>query len=67
MIPRARGSGAFFGLVISLVAVGAVSYYAPEVSFLWYNVVAAVTAVVTGYAISEFSGGFESTYTPPTS
>lgn len=65
MIPRARASGAFAGLVISLVAVGSVSFYAPNVSFLWYNVVAAVTAVATGYVISEFSRGFEGSYTPP--
>ena len=65
MIPRARASGAFFGLVISLVAVGAVSFYAPNVSFLWYNVVAAVTAVATGYVISEFSRRFEGSFTPP--
>ena len=65
MIPRARASGAFAGLVISLVAVGSVSFYAPNVSFLWYNVVAAVTSVATGYIISEVSRRFESSYTPP--
>ena len=65
MIPRARATGAFFGLVISLVAVGGVSYYAPNVSFLWYNVVAAGTAVASGYAISEFTRGFGENYVPP--
>lgn len=65
MMPRTKAQGAFFGLVISLVAVGAISYFAPGVSFLWYNVVAAVTSVVTGYLISEFSGGVKSSYTPP--
>jgi len=64
MIPRARASGAFFGLVISLVAVGAVSYFAPNVSFLWYNVVATVTAVVTGYVISAFSRGAPERHMP---
>ena len=65
MIPRARATGAFFGLVISLVAVGGVSYYAPNVSFLWYNVVAAGTAVATGFVISEFSRVFEGSPAPP--
>jgi Na+/proline symporter len=66
MIPRSRASGAFFGMIISLVAVGYVSWTFPTVSFLWYNVVAVVTAVGSGLVISEFGRGFESSYTPPT-
>ena len=55
MIPRSRAAGAFFGMIISLVAVGFVSWSYPTVSFLWYNVVAVVTAVASGLAISAFS------------
>lgn len=55
MIPRSRAAGAFFGMIISLVAVGFVSWSYPTVSFLWYNVVAVVTAVGSGLAISAFS------------
>ena len=65
MIPRARASGAFFGMIISLMAVGYVSWTYPAVSFLWYNVVAVVTAVGSGIFISEFARGFEGAYTPP--
>jgi len=65
MIPRARASGAFFGMIISLVAVGYVSWTYPAVSFLWYNVVAVVTAVGTGMFISEFARGFGENYVPP--
>jgi SSS family transporter len=65
MIPRARASGAFFGMIISLVAVGYVSWTFPAVSFLWYNVVACVTAVLTGLLISEFDGGYDKPYVLP--
>ena len=65
MIPRARAPGAFFGMIISMVAVGYVSFSYPAVSFLWYNVVAVVTAVVTGLVISELARGFGRTSAPP--
>lgn len=48
MIPRTRGSGAFYGLIAGMAAVGAVNYGAPSVAFLWYNVIGAVTVVVVG-------------------
>lgn len=48
MIPRTRGSGAFFGLLAGMAAVGAVNFGAPTVAFLWYNVIGAVTVVVVG-------------------
>ena len=35
-----------------MVAVGAVNFGAPSVSFLWHNVIGAVTVVVVGGLIS---------------
>jgi SSS family transporter len=52
MIPRARATGAFIGLVVGMAAVGAVSFGAPQVAFLWYNVIGAVAVVGSGLAIS---------------
>ncbi|HEY8176160.1 MAG TPA: sodium:solute symporter [Gemmatimonadaceae bacterium] len=52
MIPRARGTGAFIGLIAGMCAVGAVNFGAPSVSFLWHNVVGAVTVVVVGVLLS---------------
>ena len=52
MIPRSRATGAFFGLIAGMVAVGAVSFEAPEVSFLWYNVIGAATVVGVGLVLS---------------
>ncbi len=48
MIPRTRGSGAFYGLIAGMAAVGAVNFGAPSVAFLWYNVIGAVTVVSVG-------------------
>jgi Na+/proline symporter len=52
MIPRARGIGAFVGLIAGMSAVAAVNFGAPSVSFLWHNVVGAVTVVVVGVLLS---------------
>jgi SSS family solute:Na+ symporter len=52
MIPRARGIGAFVGLIAGMCAVAAVNFGAPSVSFLWHNVVGAVTVVVVGVLLS---------------
>ena len=52
MIPRARAIGAFFGLLAGMGAVAAVNFGAPAVSFLWHNVVGAVTVVVVGVLLS---------------
>ncbi len=57
MIPVARGAGAFIGLIAGMAAVAAVNFGAPEVSFLWHNVVGAVTVVVVGVGISLVSPG----------
>jgi SSS family transporter len=55
MIPRARASGAFWGLIAGMSTVAAVSRLAPQVAFLWHNVVGAVTVVVVGMLLSWFA------------
>jgi SSS family transporter len=52
MIPRARGVGAFFGLIAGMGAVAAVTFGAPSVSYLWHNVIGAVTVVMVGVPLS---------------
>jgi Na+/proline symporter len=52
MIQRAGAAGAFIGLLAGMAAVASVATFAPEVSFLWHNVVGAVVVVVVGMAIS---------------
>ena len=53
MIPRARALGAFVGLLCGMAAVAAVNFGAPDVSFLWHNVIGAVTVVVVGLILSK--------------
>ena len=55
MIPRTRALGAFVGLLAGMGVVAAVTFGAPEVSFLWHNVIGAVTVVVVGVALSLLS------------
>ena len=52
MIPQARATGAFFGLIAGMAAVGAVNFGAPSVSWLWHNVIGAVTVVGVGLVLS---------------
>jgi SSS family solute:Na+ symporter len=52
MIPQARAMGAFVGLLCGMAAVGAVKFGAPSVSFLWHNVIGAVTVVVVGMIVT---------------
>lgn len=52
MIPRVRATGAFVGLLAGMGAVAAVSIWAPQVAFLWHNVIGAVAVVVTGLLLS---------------
>jgi len=54
LTPRAAARGAFYGLLIGMAAVFAVSRYT-AVHFLWYNVVGAVTVFVMGLVITAFS------------
>jgi SSS family solute:Na+ symporter len=65
MIPRARAGGALAGLVVSLTAVGITSWLRPDVSFLWYNAIAAIAAVATGMFVSLFIQGYSENYVPP--
>jgi len=53
MVKGARATGAFVGLLAGMTAVAAVSFGAPQVSFLWHNVVGAVTVVVVGVVASR--------------
>jgi SSS family transporter len=59
LTPSAAAGGAFYGLMIGMAAVFAVSRYT-GIHFLWYNVVGAVTVFVSGLVITALSGG------PPT-
>jgi solute:Na+ symporter, SSS family len=52
MIPWARPIGAFVGLIVGMSTVAAVNFGAPQVSFLWHNVVGAVTVVFVGSLLS---------------
>lgn len=51
-VPRARGRGAFYGLMAGMGTVAAVSFLAPDISFLWHNVIGAVAVVGIGSALS---------------
>ncbi len=53
MLPRTRANGAFYGLLAGMGAVAAVSFGAPAVSFLWHNVIGAVTVVAVGSVLSS--------------
>lgn len=52
MIPRTRALGAFVGLLCGMGAVASVSFGAPSVSFLWHNVIGAVTVLAVGTLLS---------------
>ncbi len=52
MMPRIRSNAAFIGLIAGMSAVGSVIVWAPQVSFLWHNVVGAVTVVAVGAVLS---------------
>ena len=56
MIPSARALGAFVGLIAGMLAVAAVNFGAPQVSFLWHNVVGAVTVVMVGMLVGGLGG-----------
>jgi SSS family transporter len=51
-IPFARGRGALAGLIAGMGTVAFVSFAAPEVSFLWHNVIGAVSVVIVGCLFS---------------
>jgi len=54
MIPRARATGAFCGLIAGMAIVGAVNFGAPSISWLWHNVIGAVAVVAVGLVVSGF-------------
>ena len=56
MIPRARATGAFVGLIAGMSAVAAVNFGRPSIAFLWQNVIGAVVVVVIGLLVSAMSG-----------
>ncbi|HZS09818.1 MAG TPA: sodium:solute symporter [Blastocatellia bacterium] len=49
---RATGRGAFWGLLAGLASVWLVSFRYPKVSFLWYNLLGCVIAVMVGMLLS---------------
>ena len=51
-VPQARGRGAFYGLIGGMGTVAAVSFLAPDVSFLWHNVIGAVAVLAIGFVLS---------------
>ena len=53
MVPRARGIGAFLGLLAGMGAVAAVTFGAPSVSFLWHNVIGAAVVLLVGVVLSR--------------
>jgi SSS family solute:Na+ symporter len=56
MIPRARGTGAFIGLIAGMTVVGLVNWRLPGIAFLWHNVIGALTVVMIGMLLSLISG-----------
>jgi Na+/proline symporter len=52
MVPWIKGTPAFIALIAGMLAVGAVSFGAPDVSFLWYNVIGAGVVFVVGSVLS---------------
>ena len=59
MMPRAKGRGSFFGLLVGMGVVAAVAFGAPDVSYLWHNVIGAVTVVIVGLVLGGSGGGQE--------
>ncbi|MFP3947277.1 MAG: sodium:solute symporter family transporter, partial [Longimicrobiales bacterium] len=51
LVPTARARGAFFGLLVGMGTVAAVAF-TTDVSWLWYNVVGAVTVMGVGLLLS---------------
>jgi Na+/proline symporter len=62
MFRFARAWPAFFAMIAGMCAVGAVSHFAPDVSFLWHNVIGAGTVVVVGLALSAIPVGSRDAY-----
>lgn len=56
MVKKADGNGAFFGLLAGMLAVFVVSI-TTDISYLYYNVVGALTVLAVGTLMSRFAGG----------
>jgi Na+/proline symporter len=54
MLPRAKATAAFIGLIVGITTVFSVWHWAPQVSYLWYNVVGVVAVLVVGVVLSMF-------------
>jgi Na+/proline symporter len=57
MIRFVRPWPAFIAMIAGMSAVAAVTVFAPDVSFLWHNVVGVGTVVVVGIVLSLLAGG----------
>ncbi|HUG26660.1 MAG TPA: hypothetical protein VMK53_00065, partial [Gemmatimonadales bacterium] len=52
MVPFAKARGAFPGLLAGMAAVASVAIGAPQISFLWHNIIGAGTVVLVGVLLS---------------
>ncbi len=52
MVPFAKARGAVAGLILGMAAVWSVKIWAPEISYLWHNVVGVLAALGTGTLVS---------------
>ena len=51
MVPRAKGLGAFLGLIIGMATVGFVQYFT-TIGYLWHNVIGAAVVLLVGVPLS---------------
>ncbi len=56
MVPRARATGAFFGLIAGMTAVGFVAFRT-DVAYLWQNLIGAAVVFAVGAALSALRPG----------
>jgi uncharacterized sodium:solute symporter family permease YidK len=56
MVPGAKASGAFYGLIIGMGTVGFVAF-GTSIEYLWQNVIGAVVVLLVGVPLSRFIGG----------
>jgi SSS family transporter len=52
MVPFAKARGAFPGLLVGMAAVASVAFGAPQISFLWHNIIGAGTVLLVGVVLS---------------
>jgi len=56
MIPRAKGTGAFIGLIAGMTWSGSSAGGCPALRFLWHNVIGALTVLAIGLPLSLILG-----------